>query len=504
MKIKVFKGFAFLTSLSGFLKLTIIAVLTTGLIVGSNAYFSPASAAQRNNYCRFEESAIAQKEELREKAFNGDNQALEEYQEIVQKHAEELTRCREETWPQKQTIWLRLYPCDARPGRLEQVLDQIVDSGYNQVYVETFYNSQVLLPESENNTVWRSVLRSPSVEETDLLAEVIEKGHERNLKVYAWVFGMNFGYSYGQRNSNSSVLVENGFGENSLSESGEASQAFIDPYNRQVRQQYSQMLSEVLKRQPDGVLFDYIRYPRSTGARSVVSGVKNLWIYSNASFNALLDRAFNEKGRFLIQRYLGNGYITRNDVERVDDMGDDFPLWQGRNVDEEAEKDMSVDARRNLWQQQLWYLSVAHAAQGVLEFLSDAVEQVEAQGIPTGAVFFADANQIVGQQGFDSRLQPWTQFRDVTQWHPMAYATCNQANCIVDLVKRTRSSLPNDMELIPALAGDWGTSRRDRPPLEAQMEAIRRQVPQVTGISHFAYSWQFPEVERERKFCSLP
>ncbi len=498
------KNFYSLKSLRRLFKLLVITVLTAGLMIGADAYFFSVNAAQSNNYCRFEESAIAQKKQLREQAFNGQAQA--QYQKIVRQHAEQLTRCREQTWPQKQAIWLRVYPCDTLPGKMEQVLDQIVNSGYNQVYVEVFANSQVLLPASSNNTAWKSMLRSPSAEKTDLLAEVIKKGHERNLEVYAWLFSMNFGYAYAKSRNQSNILVHNGYGENSLSDSGEESQAFIDPYNQQARRQYSQMLSEVLKREPDGVLFDYIRYPRSTGADSVVSGVKNLWIYGNASFSTLLDRTFNEKGRFLLQRYLGNGYITRNDVAKVDAMEPEEapPLWQGRNVDEEAEAEMSLEERKELWQQQLWYLSVAHAAQGVLDFLSEAVEQVEAEGIPTGAVFFADANKVVGEQGFDSRLQPWTRFTDVAEWHPMAYATCNQTNCIVDLVKRTRSSLPNNMELMPALAGDWGNIKSDRPPLESQMEAIRRQVPQVTGISHFAYSWQFPKVERERKFCSLP
>ena len=500
------KKFYSLKSLRGLFKLLVITVLTAGLMIGTDAYFFPVSAARSNNYCRFEESAIAQKEQLREQAFNGNNQAQAQYQEIVRQHAEQLSRCREQTWPQKQAIWLRVYPCDSLPGKIEQVLDQIVNSGYNQVYVEVFANSQVLLPASSNNTAWKSMLRSPSAKDTDLLAEVIKKGHERNLEVYAWLFSMNFGYAYAQNRNQSNILVHNGYGENSLSDSGEESQAFIDPYNQQARRQYAQMLSEILKREPDGVLFDYIRYPRSTGADSVVSGVRNLWIYGNASFSTLLDRTFNDKGRFLLQRYLGNGYITRNDVAKVDAMEPEGvpPLWQGRNVDEEAEAEMSLERRKKLWQQQLWYLSVAHAAQGVLDFLSEAVEQVEAKGIPTGTVFFADANKVVGEQGFDSRLQPWTRFTDVAEWHPMAYATCNQTNCIVDLIKRTRSSLPNNMELMPALAGDWGKIKSNRPPLESQMEAIRRQVPQVTGISHFAYSWQFPEVERERKFCSLP
>jgi hypothetical protein len=85
----------------------------------------------------------------------------------------------------------------------------------------------------------------------------------------------------------------------------------------------------------------------------------------------------------------------------------------------------------------------------------------------------------------------------------MSYAVCGRASCIVDLVQRTMSVSDSQLEVVPALAGTWGRNYEDRPPLEIQMEAIRRKVPQVAGVSHFAYSWQFPERDRDRKFCSL-
>ena len=85
----------------------------------------------------------------------------------------------------------------------------------------------------------------------------------------------------------------------------------------------------------------------------------------------------------------------------------------------------------------------------------------------------------------------------------MSYAVCGRASCIVDLVQRTMSVASPDLEVVPALAGAWGQPYKDRPPLEVQMEAIRRQVPNIAGVSHFAYSWQFPDQDRDRKFCSL-
>jgi len=493
-----------LKSLHNLLRFLILAILTTSLLVGTTGSLSPVTAAQSNNYCRFDDRAIAQKDQLRNQVFNGDTNAEPEYQSLIQRHGEQLVECRNRTWPQTQAIWLRLYPCDTLPGRVEEILDHIVDSGYNEVYVEVFYNGQVLLPASENNTPWDSVLRSPSVSEKDLLAEAIAKGHERNLKVYAWLFSLNFGYAYAQRPDREQVLARNGYGRTNLSDSGEDAKAFVDPYNQQARQDYLQMLAQVLKREPDGVLFDYIRYPRSTGTKSVVSDVKNLWIYSDAAFNTLLNRALNEKGRFLIRRFVENGYLTRNDVERVTEMEPKGkpPLWQGRQV-KATEVKMSLEGRQTLLQEQLWYLSVAHAAQGVIDFLSLAADLVQGQNIPSGAVFFPDANRVVGEQGFDSRLQPWTRFNDVEQWHPMSYAVCGRASCIVDLVQRTMSVADSELEVVPALAGLWGRNYKDRPPLEMQMEAIRRKVPRVAGVSHFAYSWQFPERDRDRKFCSL-
>lgn len=493
-----------LTSLHSSLGWFGLALFSTVLTILTDASVYSVAAAQRNNYCRFEKSAIAQKDELRQQAINGDAQAQTQYQTLIQRHGEQLINCRNETWPQKQAIWLRLYPCDSQPGQIEKILDDIVNSGYNQVYLEVFYNSQVLLPANDNPTAWDSVLRHPSVRNRDLLAEVIKKGRKRNLDVYAWLFSLNFGYAYAQPSDHQEILARNGYGKTNLSDSGETSKAFVDPYNEQARQDYNQMLSEILKREPDGVLFDYIRYPRSTGSESIVSRVKNLWIYSDAAFNTLLNRALNEKGRFLIERFVNNGYITRSDVAKLDQMEPQGapPLWQGRNV-EATKAEMTLEAQQTLLQQQLWYLTVAHAAQGVVDFLSRAITMVQGKDIPTGAIFFPDANQVIGQQGFDSRLQPWTRFQNVSQWHPMSYGVCGQTNCIVDLVERTMKFTSSDVEVIPALAGKWGRSYENRPPLEVQMEAIHRQVSGIDGVSHFAYSWQFPTFSRNRKSCSL-
>jgi hypothetical protein len=129
---------------------------------------------------------------------------------------------------------------------------------------------------------------------------------------------------------------------------------------------------------------------------------------------------------------------------------------------------------------------------------------VQRQGIPAGAVFFPDANQTIGQ-GYDSRLQPWDRFSSSLEWHPMSYGVCggNNTTCITSLVQRVVSQAPPGTRISPVIAGTWGQAMSNRPSLEAQMQAIRQVAPQINSISHFAYSWQEPQSDRDRKFCQL-
>jgi hypothetical protein len=59
------------------------------------------------------------------------------------------------------------------------------------------------------------------------------------------------------------------------------------------------------------------------------------------------------------------------------------------------------------------------------------------------------------------------------------------------------------VNVIPALAGNWGKPTEGRPSLEVQMDGIRRSLPQINSISHFAFSWQEPESDYQRSSCQL-
>jgi hypothetical protein len=475
--------------------------LAAGLLATSSAIAlgvppKPA-AAQTTAYCRFAPDAIAAKEAARTASLQGDRNAQQRYQTLVKDHAEALRRCRGQTWPQTQAIWLRLYPCDAREGAMDALLDHIVNKGYNQIHVEVFYNANVLLPANDNPTAWASVVRDRGAENVDLLATAIAKGRERGLKVYAWAFAMNFGYGYSLLPNRQQVLARNGKGESSLSYVPDGNQVFIDPYHPQAQQDYQQMVQAIAQRKPDGMLFDYIRYPRGSGSASVAGGVKDLWIYGEASQQAILQRAFNAQGRELIARFINKGFISANDLQEVQTLypNEPEPNWQGR--------DTSVGNTREVLQVQLWLLSVAHAAQGVLDFLNRSVRPLQSQNIAAGAVFFPDGNKGVGQQGYDSRLQPWDRFPANIEFHPMAYAVCGSPNCIAEEVRRVLNFAPANAKIIPALAGYWGRRDGNRPSLDEQMAALRQQVPQINAVSHFAYSWQEPQIDSTRRSCQL-
>ncbi len=461
--------------------------------------FTTPVLSANDAYCRFDQSSVSTKAQLREQAFQGNNvQTRGQYQQVVQRHSQMLRDCRNRNWLKEQAIWLRIYPCDVREGAIEKVLDQIVNLGYNTVYIEVFFDGRVLLPKNGNNTIWSSVVDAPGYENRDLYAETLQKGRERGLKMYAWMFALNYGYSYGIRGDRTSVLALNGKGENSINYVDDGSQTFVDPYNSLARQDYNRLLQAVLQRRPDGILFDYIRYPRGSGSYSVASKVKDLWIYGDASKQALFRRAQNRQGRWLLERYVNQGFINGNDLKQMEELFPDetTPVWQGR----------SPAAPNNLSRLQLdlWYFTVAHAAQGVIDFLDFVTSQARQQGIPAGAVFFPEGNEPVGEIGFDSRVQPWDNFSQSLEWHPMSYALCGNATCITRQVQRViDSNRSNVRNIKPVLAGQWGLSQGQRPSLEIQMEGIRRSNPGVSSISHFAYSWIEPQHTRERESCRL-
>jgi hypothetical protein len=458
-------------------------------------------------FCQISGAAIAIKEQKRIAAQAGDPVAAEIYKNLVKQHSQEVQQCRALNPFKTQAIWLRLYPCDLQAGRLDQVMDRIINRGYNQVYIETFYDGLVLLPQAENKSPWRSVVEGKDLQKSDLLAIALTKAKERGLGAYAWFYTLNFGYSYGIRSDRAQTLARNAKGETTLEAEEEASkqpevvilnsgQAFVDPYSSQAKEDLKQIVEAVLRRRPDGILFDYVRYKQGTGGNSISSNPLQLWIFGEASQQTLLARANNPKGKEIINRFLQKGTVSTADFANLSKLysKEAEPLWQGQ-------KSKKISA--NNLQAELWALAIEHSYAGVVDFLAAAIQPLVEQRLPTGAVFFPEGNLAI-RNGFDSRLQPWDRF-STTEWHPMSYALCGSGDCIAAQVRKvidTAAKLTTKpIKISPVLAGYWGRAEGNRPSLETQMQAIMKATPEVSAVSHFAFSWQEIELERSRQTC---
>jgi len=471
------------------------SLLVCSIVLASNIFGAGRSEAQAVPSCQINAKQVILKSTLLKSASAGDASALEQYNQLVKTHAAELARCRQSSWPKTQGIWLRVYPCDLKSGQLEQVLDNISNFGYNRIYLNTFYDGRVLLPKNNNPTLWPSVVGDEE-KNADMLAKVIQLARQRGIKVYAWVFAMNFGPGYANRADRKAAIARNGYGETNLQDpSGlpdvvKVAHIFVDPFSTQARMDLRILINAVAQRKPDGIVFDYIRYPHRT--ESIVSNVRDLMIYGLSSGKTLLSRGLTGQGRELIYQYLKDGKITKKVALRSQ-------LWRFPN--QQTASKASAKKGQNI-NQALWQLSLAHARTGVIEFLESVSEPARRQNIPTGAVFFPKANRTFGE-GVDARLQPWNEFTNVTEWAPMSYSTCGSANCILEEISLVLQQQTGNQVICPVLAGYWGRDVGSRVSLETQMLAVRGKFPQIDCVSHFAYSWLDLAADRQRRDCKL-
>ncbi len=494
-------------------KWSIVPLLGTLMSASLGSLPQNALAQSYSAYCQQSLSEIADKDKLRKAALTGDAEAQKRYTEMVARHAATLKGCRQQNAFKSEGIWLRLYPCDSNPGALDELLDRIVNRGYSEVFVETFFNSQVLLPKSQNRTAWRSVLEGAGKDDVDLLREVIDKGRARGLKVTSWLFALNVGKDYVQRNDKKGIIARNGRNQTTIdtnlasqdqNETFNPDEAFADPYHPTLRQDFLQVVTQVIAYRPDSIVFDYIRYPKGRGADSVANDVKDLWVYGDASRWVLLQRGLNNRGRELITRYLKAGAITVKDVGEVDRLypQDGEPQWHGRQV-VPGENQFELERRTRILNGELWRLVAGHAMQGVVDYVTLVSEPVQRSAIPVGAVFFPEGNKSVDGGGYDSRLQMWNRFPETIERHPMVYGICGKNDCIMEQIQRVLNASSTPSMVKPILAGVWQSPYKNRPALDVQMTEMRRRFPYLTSVSHFAYSWQERESDNDRKTCQV-
>ncbi|MEL7083022.1 MAG: hypothetical protein AAF268_00085 [Cyanobacteria bacterium P01_A01_bin.3] len=461
------------------------------------------------------------KDELRQVSID-DESAATAYNQLVSDHADRLEDCRRDTWPQQQAIWLRLYPHDAQPGVLADVLDRVVNRGYNQVYIEVFYEGRVMLPVADNPTVWRSVLEEAVAagevdEEYDLWAEAVRQGQARGLDVHGWMFALNFGWAYGELSDRQDVLAVNGEGETSISNAewdadevsdgrafysdpSELEHLFVDPYNDTARADLVTAVDALLERDPDGMLFDYIRYPTVYLQDTLITEPQQLWIYSPASRQALLEGLESDRERSLMETYIDSGTVTEDDVrDSLADRPDEVLSveMQHFSVEQQGWADDLTSAELELYQHYFWELATDHAYRGVLEFADEVARPVDERDLAVSTVFFPQGNQSE-EGGFDARMQPWDRFAPQFERHPMSYAVCDDGSCVAEQIQEVVNQSP-ESRVCPILAGTWGQDFGGHLALEDQMSVLQSALPNLDCVSHFVYAWMEPDSDRDRK-----
>ncbi|MGK7910642.1 MAG: hypothetical protein AB4050_04035 [Synechococcus sp.] len=495
------------------LALLVVSCTSSASELPERSWGQPTCAVPSNDRLR--------KGELRQASIE-DEEAAIAYGEMVRDHAIRLQDCRSETWPQQQAVWLRLYPHDAQPGVLADVLDRVVNRGYNQVYIEVFYEGRVMLPVADNPTVWRSILKE-AVEagdvdaEYDLWAEAVRQGQDRGLDVHGWMFSLNFGWAYGELSDRQEALALNGEGDTSIanaqwdadevsdgrafySDPSELEHLFADPYNSTAREDLVTVVDALLDRDPDGMLFDYIRYPTVYLQDTLITQPQQLWIYGPASRQTLLEGLENDRERALMELYLESGRVSADDIQTTlagnpNDVLAIEEQWFDVEQPDWLDALTSDDLER--YRQYFWTVATDHAYRGVLEFADTVARPVEARDLPVSTVFFPQGNASE-DSGFDARMQPWDRFSPQFERHPMSYAICDDGSCVTEQVQAVVEQSPNS-RVCPVLAGTWGQEFGGHLALEDQMSVLQAELPDLNCISHFVYAWMEPDSDRDRK-----
>ena len=188
-------------------------------------------------------------------------------------------------------VWIR--PEFYSEKAIISVLDRMVCSGINNVFLETYYHGQTIFP-SQTMAKYGFVKQREEFIGFDPLKIWINEAHKRGIKVHIWFETFYVGNkspetnseyilakkpewaNYQKKNADSitipySVSEHNGY--------------FIDPANPEVQKFLYELLSEIItKYKPDGINLDYIRYPQSLESR-YSNYVMSNWGYTKYARN---------------------------------------------------------------------------------------------------------------------------------------------------------------------------------------------------------------------------
>lgn len=205
-------------------------------------------------------------------------------------------------------VWHR--PKEQNIEAIQNTLQQLKDSGFNVLYLETFFNGHVIFPTDSAITSQNPLFVGKTYGEhgSDILRAFVEEAKKYDIEVHSWVHDFYVGYQgYG------SVILDakpewellNYQGNRETTKEG-GIYYFMDPSNPEVRQFLLDMYLHIVSDYDvAGIQLDYIRYP--------VGDYKNDWGFNVSS----------------VQRFFeAQGIDTDTDIKVfLDESEANYQLW---------------------------------------------------------------------------------------------------------------------------------------------------------------------------------
>ena len=207
-----------------------------------------------------------------EKAQKADN--LEDLKKYSKEAIEEGNMAIKTSLPYIQNelkgVWIR--PTETSAQQIIATLDKLKDSGFNNVFLETYYHGKTIFPSKTMNKYGFTV-QNELFEGIDPLRIWVDEAHKRGMKIHTWFQS----FYVGNKNPNltqTSILAQHPEWGNKTKKCANCYGAtmsvsehngyFLDPANPNVQEFLLELLSEIITDySPDGINLDYIRYPNS-------------------------------------------------------------------------------------------------------------------------------------------------------------------------------------------------------------------------------------------------
>lgn len=170
--------------------------------------------------------------------------------------------------------WIR--PTETSPEQIISTLEKMKASGFNAVFLETYFHGKTIFPSKTMNKYGFTV-QNEIFSGFDPLAIWIKEAHKRDMQVHIWFQSFYVGNKPPESEPSSILSVRPDWGNKTkkfadipgaTKSSSEHNGFFIDPANPEVQTFLLELIEEIITQyKPDGINLDYIRYPNAN-ARS--------------------------------------------------------------------------------------------------------------------------------------------------------------------------------------------------------------------------------------------